>query len=282
MTADAPDTPLPDETRLGRVALRVEDLDEMTAFYRRVVGLDVLERSDAAATLGAGDDPVLRLVRDAAAAPRDRSQAGLFHSAFRVPSRTALGAALERVRERWTLSGASDHDVSEALYLSDPEDNGVEIYRDRPREAWPRSADGTAEMGTYPLDLESLAEASDGAADAPTGTDLGHVHLEATSLPDARSFYVDALGFGVQVEDRGALFLAAGDYHHHVGVNTWNRRTSPAGGRGLSWFEIVVPDTETLVAVRDRLADAGVESREIDRGIEVRDPDDVAVRLRAE
>ncbi|MFB6089558.1 MAG: VOC family protein [Halobellus sp.] len=282
MTGDAPDDSLPSGTRLGRVALRVHDLDEMVSFYRTVVGLDVRSRSEATASLGAGGEAVLRLVRDESAASRERSQAGLFHTAFRVPSRTALGAALDRVREHWTLDGASDHDVSEALYLSDPEDNGVEIYRDRPREAWPRSADGTAEMGTYPLDLEAVAEASDGAADAPPGTDLGHVHLEATSIDSAREFYVDALGFGVQVEDRGALFLAAGDYHHHVGVNTWNRRSSPAGGRGLAWFEVVVPDEGALDDVRDRLADAGADLRESDGGIEVRDPDDIAVRIRAE
>jgi catechol 2,3-dioxygenase len=209
------------------------------------------------------------------------SQAGLFHTAFRVPSRAALGAALDRVRDRWALDGASDHRVSEALYLTDPEGNGVEIYRDRPRERWPRTDDGGVQMTTLPLDLEDVATESDGASDAPAGTTLGHVHLEVTSIAAAREFYADALGFDVKMDAGSALFLAAGDYHHHVGVNTWNGRSDPAGGRGLAWFEIVVPDGAATDAVRGRLSATEVECRDRDRGVEFADPDGIGIRLRA-
>ena len=271
---------LPARTRIGRTALRVADLDEVAAFYRDVVGLELQTRTDATATLGAGDTPLLELERDADAAPRG-NRAGLFHTAFRVPSRTALGAALQRIREGWRLDGASDHNVSEALYLSDPEGNGVEIYRDRDRDRWPHAPDGSVQMDTLPLDLGDVLEASDGAADAPSETTLGHIHLEVTDIGAASAFYVDTLGFDVRMDVGSALFISAGGYHHHVGVNTWNGRSDPAGGRGLAWFEIVVPDTAAMAAVRDRLAtDVAITAR--DDGIEVADPDGIAVRIRSE
>jgi len=280
--SDAADGPvLGEPTRMGRTALTVADLDETVAFYRDVVGLAVQARSETGATLGAGGAPVLELTLDADAPPRGRTQAGLFHNAFRVPSRAALGAALERIRGRATLDGASDHHVSEALYCTDPEGNGVEIYTDRPREQWPRADDGSVEIGTVPLDLDFLAAESDGTAEAPPGTDLGHVHLEVTSLDRARAFYVDTLGLGVQTETRGAAFLAAGDYHHHVGVNTWNGRTDPAGGRGLAWFEFLLPDAEAVATARRRLSVAGATTTDRGSGFEVGDPDGIAVRFRA-
>ena len=137
-------------------------------------------------------------------------------------------------------------------------------------------------MGTIPLDLDDLLSASDGAAAAPSGTTVGHVHLEATSLPASRAFYADTLGLRVQSESPSALFLAAGDYHHHLGVNVWNGRTRPAGGRGVAWFEFLLPDGRALTAVRRGLAAAGVSVAERDEGFEVADPSGVAVRFRAE
>jgi len=271
---------VPGTARLGRTALIVADLDETLAFYRDAVGLSVQAHSETGATLGAGGSPVLELVADADASPRDRAQAGLFHNAFRVPSRGALGAALERVRDRGVLDGASDHYVSEALYCTDPEGNGVEIYTDRPREEWPRADDGSVEIGTAPLDLDALAAESDGAADAPPGTDLGHVHLEVSSLERARAFYADRLGLGVQTEARGASFLAAGDYHHHVGINTWNGRTDPTGGRGLAWFEFLVPEAEALATAHRRLSAADVPVTDREDGFAVSDPDGITVRFR--
>ena len=292
------DDSLPAETRIGRVALRVGDLDETTAFYRDVVGLAVLGRDDDEAVLGVdgGDaDAVSLLVlhRDPDRPERGPTDAGLFHTAFRVPSRAALGEALGRIRGGWRLDGASDHLVSEALYLSDPEGNGVEIYRDRPREEWPLD-DGTVRMATEPLDLEGVAAAAgDTGRSAPVdrvppGTDVGHVHLEVTSLSAFEAVYVDGLGFAVGMTGPDVRFVAAGGYHHHLGANTWRGRTTPAAGHGLAWFEVVVPDAAAVDAVRSRLdavaSDGDVEAAvaERDGGLTVTDTDGIEIRVRTE
>ena len=278
---------LPDTTRLGRTALTVADPIETVAFYRDVVGLAVLGRESAKTTLGADRDPILVLNHAPDADPRPDDGTGLFHTAFRVPSRSALGDTLGRIRDRWTLEGASDHGVSEALYLTDPEGNGVEIYCDRPRSEWPRDDEGDGlRIGSWPLDLESVAAAADGAAreTVPDGTTLGHVHLEVSSLEAAREFYVETLGFEVKTAAPQALFVAAGDYHHHLGLNTWHGRSAPVadGHCGLARFELVVPSSEAVAAIRDRLeaADIGVDER--DDGLEFTDPDGIRIRLRSE
>ncbi|MFB6143465.1 MAG: VOC family protein [Halorientalis sp.] len=273
------DDALPPSTRVGRVALTVADLPETVAFYRDVVGLAVHAESDAAARLGDGETDLLVLRADPSAPPRPPASAGLFHLAVRVPSRAALADVLARVEaSAGTLAGASDHGVSEALYLADPEGNGVEVYRDRPRSAWPTS-EGRVEMTTDPLDLGDLAAEGTGAASVPAGTDVGHVHLEVTDLAAAREFYVDTLGLGVRQAWGGqALFLAAGDYHHHVGLNTWNGRTDPASGRGLAWFELVVPD-DALGILGDRWGD---EVTRQNGAVEMEDPDGIAIRVRGE
>ncbi|MFC7231228.1 VOC family protein [Saliphagus sp. GCM10025308] len=272
---------LPDSTRIGRTALTVANLEESIEFYRDVVGLVVRANSETAATLGTETEPLLELRRDADAPPRNRSQAGLFHNAFEVTSRAALGAALERIRDSWTLNGASDHYVSEALYLDDPDGNGVEIYCDRPRSAWPRRDDGTVRIGTIPLDLEAVAAESDGATTVPDGTTVGHVHLETTSLEAAREFYVDMLGFEVQTELDRALFVSAGGYHHHLGVNAWAGRSQPrpVDGRGLAWFELLVPSAAALETIRDRLDATNVSVTERENGFETIDPDGGTVRV---
>jgi catechol 2,3-dioxygenase len=277
------DTPIvPDATRIGRTALLVANLEETTAFYRDVVGLTVLSRDGDTATLGVDETPLLVLTSADAQQPRAPEQTGLFHNAFRLPTRAALGAALDRIRERGQLSGASDHYVSEALYTADPEGNGVELYWDRPREEWPRADDGTIRIGTIPLELDDVAAQSDGAADAPAGTTVGHVHLEVSSLEATRAFYVDTLGLRVQTEAPSALFVAAGDYHHHLGLNTWNGRSQPAGGHGLAWFEFVVSDGETLDTVRRRLTETSTSVTELGDGFELADPDGITIRFRAE
>lgn len=273
---------LPAATRIGRTALIVSDLGAMVEFYRDVVGLRVKRESAGRAVLGAGGAPLLVLERDADAPSRRREQTGLFHTAFRVPSRAALGAALERIEAESTLSGASHHHVSEALYLDDPEGNGVEIYRDLPEETWPRREDGTIGIGTVPLDLDAVAAASDGTASAPAGTVVGHVHLEVSSLEATRELYVETLGLGVKTELESALFLAAGDYHHHLGANTWNRRTEPAGGRGLAWFEFVVPDGAAMDDVRRCFAASDLPHEEVDGGVSIEDPDGIELRFRGE
>jgi len=260
---------------VGRVALRVADLDGTAAFYTDVIGLDLLECDDDRAVLGV-DHPLFHLVAAPDLPPRRPESTGLFHAAFRVPSRGALGDALGRIEERWRLDGASDHRVSEALYLRDPEDNGIEVYCDRPRAEWPTDGDGRVEMETCPLALDPLRDAATGADRCPPETDVGHVHLESSSLDAARSFYVDGLGLHVRQSLPSALFLAFGSYHHHVGCNVWNGRSSPTEGRGLAWIELVVDDLER---VRSRFDRETITDRP--DGFELRDPDGIAVRIRA-
>ncbi len=269
---------LPPSTRVGRVALRVGDVDRVADFYERVVGLRVHERSPDRVVLGAAA-PLLLLESAPDLPERGPEEAGLYHVAFRVPSRAALGDALRRVEAEWELTGAADHLVSEALYLTDSAGNGVEIYRDCPRGEWPETADGRVRMDTRPLALDDLREAAGGAAAVPDGADVGHVHLAVTDLDRTRRFYVDALGLRVRQALGDALFTAAGDYHHHVGLNTWEGRSRPASGRGLAWFELVVPDDDTLVAVREALAESGVDVTSRDGGLDATDPDGISLRL---
>jgi len=288
--------------RIGRVSLRVGDLDETTAFYRDVIGLAVLDRGDDGVVLGvdgtgldAAATPLLVLRHAPDDADRRRTDAGLFHTAFRVPGRAALGEALARVRDGWRLDGASDHRVSEALYLSDPEGNGVEIYRDRPREEWPIEGDGSVAMTTEPIDLDAVSAAARGDETENTdrvrpGTDVGHVHLEVTSLAAFESVYVDGLGFEMRQAAPDVRFVAADGYHHHVGANAWQGRTTPASGRGLDWFEVVIPDDGSLEAVRERLDAAASETTgeaafavdDVDDGIAVTDADGIEVRVRTD
>ncbi|MCU4743536.1 VOC family protein [Natronoglomus mannanivorans] len=280
------------ETHIGRVALRVADLERQTEFYRDVVGLAVRESDDERAILGTDNGPLLELIADPDAPERAPEQIGLFHTAFLVPTRAALGDALERVRTRWQLSGAADHLASEALYLSDPEGNGIEIYRDRPREEWERTETGGVRLDTLPLDLEELESISNGRVSVPRETTVGHVHLEISSLEASRAYYVGGIGMGVQYQYDGALFVAAGDYHHHVGLNTWRGRSEPAigGGEqartlGLEWVELVVPDRQSLEDLKARLSAQGREITTEDHGdqsaFSTRDPDEIAWRVRA-
>lgn len=275
------DETLPAATRVGRVALRVTDLDPLVDFYGDIVGLTLLNRTDDAATFGVGRTPLIELLADPGASERDDAEAGLFHLALQVPNRSALADALARLRDGWQLTGASDHGVSEALYTRDPEGNGVEVYRDRARDEWPREGDRVA-MFTEPLDLDALAADARGNKALPGRTHIGHIHLETVDLGAAREFYVEELGMNVRQKwGREALFLAAGKYHHHVGLNVWNGRSEPAGdGRGLTWWELAVPDAETLNAVERRLA-AHDPVREHDV-LRVSDSDGIELRVRVE
>lgn len=276
---------LPAETEIGRVALAVEDMGTVSRFYTSVIGLEVLEERPNGLLLGPVGGPVILVLQETDADARPDDAAGLFHHAIRVPDRGALGAVLRRIQEHWPLDGASDHGVSEALYLQDPEGNGVEVYRDRPRPEWPRDSQGGVEMYTRALDLEALRRDGDETDDLSEAT-MGHVHLEVTDLGESEGFYADTLGFGVADEwdRRGtleALFLAAGDYHHHVGLNTWAGRTEPTSGRGLAWFEIVVPDPSAEQALRNRLDGSGNSTTGLDSGFGSTDPDGIQIRVRA-
>jgi catechol 2,3-dioxygenase len=223
-------------------------------------------------------------------APRAPSfSTGLFHLAILVPDRAELARSLKRLAGAgWRLTGASDHLVSEALYLRDPEGNGIEIYRDRPREEWRRDGDELA-MATLPLDLESVLgelENGDGPVDGmPAGTTMGHVHLQAADIPSAEAFYNGALGLDVMVRSYpGALFLAAGGYHHHLGLNTWQSQGAPAppeGALGLDHYELVLPSAAERDKAADRLAQAGADPQRTDEGVLATDPSGNRVLLTA-
>ncbi len=277
---------LPGTSHIGRVALTTNDRSHVASFYRDVIGLSVLSTSGAETYLGIDETVLLVLLEDESAPERPRSSAGLYHLAIRVPSRAALGSALARIQSTWTLDGASDHAVSEALYLTDPEGNGVEVYHDRPQSDWPIAADGSVEMVTEPLDLDDLAATSDDASRCPSGTSIGHVHLEVTSIATAHEFYTECLGLNVrQSFGDSALFLAAGDYHHHVGANIWNSRTTATSGRGLVWFEFALPNQDALAATRERLQDKGVDIGDLEEdsnGVVVCDPDGIEIHLSVE
>ena len=276
---------------MGAVRLTVADLERARDFYRDAIGLTELDSSNGVTRLGAGDRsalPVVELVRDPDAPPRPRGTSGLFHLAILVPSRADLARSLQRVAEAgWRLSGASDHLVSEALYLSDPESNGIELYRDRPRDKWP-IRDGVLQMDTLPLDLDGVLgelRREDASAGMPPGTRIGHVHLNVGDLTPAEAFYSGAMGFDITVRGYpGALFVSAGGYHHHLGLNTWAGEGAPPppeGSRGLREFEIVMPSVESLAAEEDRLRETGFEpAREGDR-VRVTDPSGNRVVLAA-
>ena len=268
---------IPPETSVGAVRLRAADAAAMAEFYERVVGLHRLHRDERVVGLGIeGGRALVELVSAPDAPPAPGFSTGLFHLALLVPDRVALGRALRRVLGAgWRLTGASDHLVSEALYLNDPEGNGIEIYRDRPRETWRRRGDELA-MATLPLDLESvLAEAGEDEVNGmPAGTTMGHVHLRVADIPASEGFYNGALGLDVMVRSYpGALFVAAGGYHHHVGLNVWQSEGAPAppeGSLGLDRWELVVPSEAAVDELADRLA--GSDARRTEEGLEVTDP----------
>jgi len=279
----------PDLT-LGPLRLTVADAVGVAAFYERAIGLQRLsDAEDGAERLGAPGSPALvELIEDAAAPPRARRASGLFNLALLVPDRAALAQALRRVAGAgWQLDGASDHLVSEALYLSDPEGNGIELYRDRPRAEWRRGENGELAMATLPLDLEDLLSAApaDDAPDdgMPAGTTLGHVHLQVSDLAAAEAFYADALGFDVMVRGYpGALFVAAGGYHHHLGLNTWASAGGPPAdpaARGLRDFAIHFGDAAERDGATNRLAEAGYALREERDAAVATDPFGISVRL---
>jgi catechol 2,3-dioxygenase len=269
------------DTSLGAVTLTVADLDAQAAFYRGAIGLRELRREGNVAELGApdGDAPLVVLVGDPAAPPRPARTTGLFHLALLVPSRAELARSIHRVTAAgWRFTGASDHLVSEALYLDDPEGNGIEIYRDRDREEWSYAGE-ELKMATLPLDIEGVldgvpeGETGDGVAPA---TRIGHVHLQVASIPEADAFWVDGVGFDPVVRRYpGALFVSAGGYHHHLGLNTWAGQGAPApppGARGLRSFAIMLPNRASLQETLEGMRAAGFEVRDEAGRVAVSDP----------
>ena len=269
---------------IGAVHLIVSDLDRSLSFYEDRIGLRVSRREGNDAWLGAGGPDLLALRGDASAR-RVRGTTGLYHFAILVPSRADLARSVRHLLETGTrMQGFSDHGVSEASYLADPDGNGIEIYRDRPRDEWPRE-NGRIAMVLDPLDVDALvreAESNEWSA-MPQGTTIGHMHLHVASITDAERFYVGVLGFDyVQRLGDQALFVSAGGYHHHVGLNTWAGVGAPApppGAIGLRWFEVRLPDGAARDRVLRRVSDAGVPVAESTEGPHFRDPSGNGIRL---
>jgi catechol 2,3-dioxygenase len=255
---------LPAAAHIGTVRLLVSDLDRSLAFYEGLLGMRVIERDGDAAMLGAAnsDRALLELRAGAERQTSRRGRLGLYHFAVLLPDRAALGSLFGHLVAQRVHPGAADHLVSEALYLQDPDDLGIELYRDRPRSEWSTRGREIA-MATDPLDAAGLVAAANGAAwtGMPERTSIGHVHLHVGDIDAARSFYHDALGFDIVVSSYpGALFMSAGGYHHHLGVNTWAGRHAVAPAEHepqlLSW-DLVLPTTDDVAAAAASLSGSG-------------------------
>jgi catechol 2,3-dioxygenase len=270
---------------VGAVGLRVRDLERLTAFYRDVLGLSVLNRSKNASTLGTDGVPLVQLESAPEAKPDDPRTAGLYHTAFLMPTRSDLARwTLHVARNKVPLTGASDHGVSEAFYLDDPEGNGMEVYGDRPADSWQWTGP-ELKMITDPLDIEDIVREVPPNATypgAPGGLRIGHVHLRVGDVARAETFYRDALGLDVTRRRHGATFMSSGRYHHHVAGNVWH--SAGAGARdgnraGLSWFSLEAADRAALDAAKGRLVQAGIALTATAEGIEAADPWGTRLRI---
>ncbi|WP_241961119.1 VOC family protein [Salinibacterium hongtaonis] len=271
---------LASQTAMGAVSLKVADLDSMIAFYRDGVGLTLLAHDGPSAVLGRPGSPAIILEHAAELKHAPSTSAGLYHTAFLFDEKSDLASSVYSVARAYprNFTGSSDHLVSEAFYFNDPEGNGVELYWDRPRDSW-KWQNGSVEMGTVYLDpnrflQENLTEA--GLSAATVGdTAVGHVHLKVGDIQTAKQFYVDTVGFEITIEyGTQALFVSAGGYHHHVGMNTWE--SNGAGARtpalGLGQVAIEVPSTDDLGALGERLTARGVQQAHDGRMLTFADP----------
>jgi catechol 2,3-dioxygenase len=280
--------PIHPETSIGAVHLTIANLDRSLRFYIDRLGFQLSARQEGKATLGAGDHDLLVLYEAPDAKPAPRT-AGLYHFAILVPSRIDLARALRQLAIRQTpMQGFSDHLVSEAIYLADPDGNGIEVYRDRHRAEWPY-VDGRLQMATDPLDVENLLREADRdargtdptgatapAAVLPAGTRIGHMHLHVSFLEDTEEFYTRALGLDVTARYGGsAMFMSAGGYHHHVAANTWagvGAPRPPKGAAGLRRFELLVPDRRARDGAGESLQRAGISVSSEGEALLVEDP----------
>jgi catechol 2,3-dioxygenase len=255
---------LPSDAHVGEVSLTVSNLDRSVAFYTNVLGFEARDGGASQAALAPpGGRVLVRLEERRGARPRSRRTSGLYHVAVLVPDRAALGRSLRRLADRqWPLTGASDHLVSEALYLDDPDGLGIEIYRDRPRTEWTEDA-GEIVMATEPLDLADLAGAGEGAwSGLDAATIIGHVHLQVPDLGSAEKRYCEDIGFAPTLRRYpGALFVAAGGYHHHLGLNTWAGRGAPPPESGTVGLDAFTIEARTIAPREVHDASTGVTAR---------------------
>lgn len=278
---------LPSDTHIGLVSLTVSHLPRAVDFYTNTLGLTLHHRAGDTAHLGVPGQTWLELVA-VPDARKPRGTSGLYHFAILLPTRLDLAQALRRMAlNNAPIEGASDHGVSQALYLHDPDGNGIEVYYDRPRDEWPLDPQGNLEMVTDPLDIDNLLDLLEanpaGWPGMPTGTRVGHIHLHVANIPRAELFYTGILGLRlVQRYGPSAAFLSAGFYHHHVGINTWNGAgapPAPAGSLGLRYFEIVIPTPEARAQVRANLAQSGAPVEERQDRLLFHDPSGNAILI---
>jgi catechol 2,3-dioxygenase len=273
---------LPPTLRLGAVHLTVTDLDLSIAFYRDAIGLRLHRRENSVAAMGVGEEDLLVMYEEPEAR-RAGKHAGLYHYALLFPSREELAhAALRLAATRTRIQGASDHGTHEAIYLPDPDGNGIELAADRPRERWPRTMEYAG--GPHPLDLDDLLAVVAGEEprdEAGPGLSIGHVHLHVGDLDRGLGFYRDVLGFeSTALIPGAAAFVAAGGYHHHLGFNVWRGEgvpPAPQGRVGLRHWTVVLEDQEQIAAVDERVRVAGIATEEHERGFLVRDPWEISV-----
>lgn len=272
--------------KIGKVRLKVRNLAGVSAFYRKVLGLKLTGEREGTHALGTSSQPLLELEADPALAPRDPHAAGLFHTAFLLPSRADLARWLIFASEnRIRIEGASNHIVSEAIYLSDPEGNGIEIYADRPQSGW-RAANGEIHMATRALDAQDLISEAGGKVweGFPEGGSVGHVHLQVGDTGEAEGFYRDVLGFEVTSHYPGASFFGSGGYHHQLAANVWNSGGAgprPAGMAGLAGIELVVADASKRADIVARAKAAGLDVTAQEGATALHDPWGTVITLAA-
>ena len=272
---------------VDHVHLAVRDLPMVSAFYRDLIGLRSIEKTASGEVLGVAGQPLLTLSGETDAAIAPRNAPGLFHTAFLVPDRAALGRFLVHAAgQKVPLQGASDHLVSEALYLDDPEGNGIEIYRDRRRDEWDYLEDGTVRMATQGLDLQALYDEApkDKWGGMAPGTAIGHVHLKVSDVAQAEAFFRDALGLDLMATYPGAGFFASGRYHHHVAANIWNSRGAPkraAGMTGLAEYSLHFNDPALLQATLTQLEKLEIPVSRDGAGASLIDPWGMRLKLAA-
>jgi len=282
-------TNLPAKVGIRNVSLRTSNSDQLKAFYTKVIGLSDsgIDQSVSRLSIGAGGADTITLLQDGDAVRHAKPGPGLFHFALLLPERAHLGQfLLHLAKQGYQLHGASDHIVSEALYLSDPDGNGIEVYWDRPRSEWIFTPNGQVQMGTNPLDLDSLIKEGEAHlhpwSGLPTDSKIGHMHLQVSDVVRSSAFYHDLVGFDMtQVSYPGARFLSAGGYHHHLGLNQWHTAhtaKTPRNAVGMSEWLLHIPDENNFDALTQRLKAAN--ALEIEDSIYYAiDPDDIRMAI---